>query len=255
MNQLLNDNEIPVYALFYENGSSPIFLTCDHASNQIPIRLGDLGTTEEIRNSHLGWDIGALDIACDLAGLLDAPLVASRFSRLVIDCNRPPLSAGSIPTRIHGEDIPGNTRLTEREVAQRINEVFTPYHHAINRLLHSHILQKRHVVLLSVHSYTPTLGDVHRPWPIGITYESASRFSDHLIGELSNCLLNPIGINEPYPITPDGDYGMYAHGKANNIDSVLLEIRQDYLQDPTQRRMILESLHSALSTYAQAVSA
>lgn len=255
MDQLLNDYEIPAYALWCEDGRSPIFLTCDHASNQIPSRLGDLGTTEKVRSSHLGWDIGALDIAHDLAKRLDAPLVASRFSRLVIDCNRPPLSAGSIPEHIHGAYIPGNTDLTERQVAQRINELFTPYHHAINRLLHSHILHKRHVVLLSVHSYTPMLGDVHRPWPLGITYESASRFSDHLIRHLSNCLLHPIGINEPYPITPDGDYGMYAHGKANNIDSVLLEIRQDYLQEPTQRHMILESLYSALSTYAQAVSA
>ena len=255
MDQLLHDYEIPAYTLFCENGRSPIFLTCDHASNRIPQRLGDLGTTEDIRNSHLGWDIGALDVARDLARLLDAPLVASRFSRLVIDCNRPPLSAGSMPAHIHGEDVPGNIDLTERQIAQRINELFTPYHQAINRLLHSHILHKRHVVLLSVHSYTPMLGDVHRPWPIGITYESASRFSDHLVGELGNCLLNPIGINEPYPITPDGDYGMYAHGKANNIDSVLLEIRQDYLQEPAQRYLILESLHTALKTYAQAVSA
>ena len=54
----------------------------------IPRRLGDLGVDERARRTHIGWDIGALGVARRLSALLDATLVAQRYSRLVIDCNR-----------------------------------------------------------------------------------------------------------------------------------------------------------------------
>ncbi|MEA5033060.1 MAG: N-formylglutamate amidohydrolase [Sphaerochaeta sp.] len=249
MDHILNTNEMPAYEQFHISGSSSLFLTCDHASLRIPERLENLGLPLIYRSTHIGWDIGAFDVARVLSDRLDAPLVASRYSRLVIDCNRPPQGKGSIPDTIHGLQIPGNNCLSNIQIAQRIEEIFNPYHKTIDDALHAHIAIKRNVVLLSIHSYTPELDGKHRPWPIGITYETPSPFSSYLTAELKKSKLHPIGENEPYPITPEGDYGMYAHGKKNAIDAVLMEIRQDFLQNPESKLYIVELLSDILEKF------
>lgn len=66
-------------------GQSPFALVCDHASNRIPARYGDLGLSMNERVSHIAWDPGALAVSRALSGLLDAPLVQSNVSRLIID--------------------------------------------------------------------------------------------------------------------------------------------------------------------------
>ena len=41
-------------------GASPFVIVCDHASNRIPAKYGDLGLTPTERLSHIAWDPGAL---------------------------------------------------------------------------------------------------------------------------------------------------------------------------------------------------
>ena len=69
-------------------GASPFVIVCDHASNRIPAKYGDLGLTPIERLSHIAWDPGALAVSQRLSEKLDAPLVQSTVSRIVIDCNR-----------------------------------------------------------------------------------------------------------------------------------------------------------------------
>ena len=69
-------------------GASPFVIVCDHASNRIPAKYGDLGLTPTERLSHIAWDPGALAVSQRLSDQLDAPLVQSTVSRIVIDCNR-----------------------------------------------------------------------------------------------------------------------------------------------------------------------
>jgi predicted N-formylglutamate amidohydrolase len=59
---------------------------------------------------------------------LEAPLVAQNYSRLVIDCNRDPKVATSIPVVGESVKIPGNIGLSADEVAARRAEIFDPYH-------------------------------------------------------------------------------------------------------------------------------
>ena len=79
------------------SGRSPFLLTCDHYGRLIPRVLGDLGVPESELTRHIAWDIGIAGVAEALSRHLDAHLVAQRYSRLVIDCNRPPQVASSIP--------------------------------------------------------------------------------------------------------------------------------------------------------------
>ena len=71
-------------------GTSPLFLTCEHAGRAFPARLGTLGLAGPDLERHIAWDIGAAGVARELSARLDATLVLQRYSRLVVDCNRAP---------------------------------------------------------------------------------------------------------------------------------------------------------------------
>src|SRR5271163_1381578 len=96
---------------------SPFLFTCDHYGRLIPKALGDLGLPQDELSRHIAWDIGIAGVAERLARALDAHLIAQRYSRLVIDCNRPPDVASSIPRISEATVIPGNDAIT-REAAQ-----------------------------------------------------------------------------------------------------------------------------------------
>ena len=82
--------DVPPVREYNAGGRSPFLLTCDHYGRLIPRVLGDLGLPESELTRHIAWDIGIAGVAEALSKHLDAHLIAQRYSRLVIDCNRPP---------------------------------------------------------------------------------------------------------------------------------------------------------------------
>src|ERR1700761_7450475 len=105
---LLGSEEVPPVHELNTSGRSPFLLTSDHYGRLIPRVLGDLGLPESELTRHIAWDIGIAGVAEALSGHLDAHLVAQRYSRLVIDCNRPPTAPSSIPIVSEATTIPGN---------------------------------------------------------------------------------------------------------------------------------------------------
>src|ERR1700761_3183892 len=108
---LLGGSEVPPVLEHNDAGRSPFLLTADHYGRLIPRALGDLGVPESERTRHIAWDIGIAGVAEALSDHLDAHLVAQRYSRLVIDCNRPPGVPSSIPVISEATAIPGNEEL------------------------------------------------------------------------------------------------------------------------------------------------
>ena len=88
MSSLLGPDDPPAFRVFNQHAPADILLLCDHAGKAVPKALHGLGLLERDLNQHVGWDIGAAQVAERLALLLDAPLLLSAYSRLVIDCNR-----------------------------------------------------------------------------------------------------------------------------------------------------------------------
>ena len=164
MHPLLVLTEPAPFELVNVDGKSDLVLVCDHASNRIPQQLHALGLTVEVLQTHVAWDLGALLVARYLSWHLDAPLVSSGYSRLVIDCNRHPENPDSIPACSNGITVPGNRGITEKEIMARRQGLFYPYHDAIDRLLQTRI--NRPTFLLSIHSFTPVLRGIERPWSI-----------------------------------------------------------------------------------------
>ena len=77
--------EPAAFELINATGKSDVVLLCDHASNRIPRQLGNLGISPQQLYSHIALDLGAADVARFLSASLDAPLILSNYSRLVID--------------------------------------------------------------------------------------------------------------------------------------------------------------------------
>src|SRR4030088_887726 len=94
-------------------GRSPFLLTSDHYGRAIPRDLGDLGLAESELSRHIAWDIGIAGVADALSRHLNAHLIAQRYSRLVIDCNRPPCAASSIPVISEATAIKANENLSQ----------------------------------------------------------------------------------------------------------------------------------------------
>lgn len=226
---VLAPDEPPPFEVVNPDGASGLFLICDHASHRLPRALGTLGLRPEQILEHIGWDIGAAQVARRLSSLLDAPLVLSGYSRLAIDCNRPPHVASSIPTLTGGVPVPGNIDLDDRSRQARQDALFWPYHRAIEALL---ARRPRPAALLSVHSFTPTFPGQVRPWPVGVVFGQdrhlAGLFFDQLRADDPALL---VGDNEPYQVTPDSDYGVPNYGEKRGVPAMLLEIRQDGIAD------------------------
>jgi predicted N-formylglutamate amidohydrolase len=225
---LLGSDEPPPVELVNTGGHSNAVLVCDHASNRVPRQLGSLGLDAVQLADHIGWDPGAADVARRLSILLDAPLVLSGYSRLVIDCNRPLRSAGSIAEQSDGVPVPGNRGLSPLERERRINALYRPYHEAIDRLLDARA--RRPSLLLSIHSFTPILNGRTRPWHIGISHWRDRRLAALMLGVLSRSGEFSVGDNAPYPIDEDVDYTIPVHGEGRGLPSVMIEIRQDEIR-------------------------
>jgi predicted N-formylglutamate amidohydrolase len=225
---LLGSDEPSPVELVNADGRSSAVLVCDHASSRVPRQLGTLGLDAIQLIDHIGWDPGAADVARRLSILLDAPLVLSGYSRLVIDCNRPLRSAGSIAEQSDGVPVPGNRGLPPWERERRVTELFQPYHDAIDRLLDART--GRPSLLLSIHSFTPVLNGRPRPWHIGISHWRDRRLAALMLDVLARRGEFTVGDNAPYPIDEDVDYTIPMHGEGRGLPGVMIEIRQDGIQ-------------------------
>jgi predicted N-formylglutamate amidohydrolase len=254
---LLEADEAPSVELLRPDGTSPLVLVCDHASNAIPRKLGSLGLDARALASHVAWDIGAAAVARRLSERLDAPLVLAGYSRLVIDCNRPLDSPQSIPERSADVDVPGNRGLGEAERRERIDACFWPYQRAVANLLDARGERTR--VLLAIHSFTPVLavtGDGSlppqpaRPWPIAVAHEAAradTRLAAPLLAALrAEPACMPVGDNEPYAIGRSHDYTVPVHGCDRGLPCAMIEMRQDGLQTPTGIEIWADRLCTAI---------
>ncbi|MFM1885756.1 MAG: hypothetical protein RL026_913, partial [Pseudomonadota bacterium] len=226
---LLAVDEGPACTLLNADGAGHFLLACDHASSRIPRALGTLGLSDDALSQHIVWDIGAAAVAQQVSALLDAPLLLQNWSRLVIDCNRPPHVKDSIPARSGGIDIPGNADLDAARRSLRRREIFDPYHARLRHELNRRAAARRLTVLVAVHSFTPVWQGMPRPWHCGLMYHRDTRFAGALLPLLRAEPGWVVGDNEPYAMGDDTDYTLPVHGEGRRILHVGIEMRQDLI--------------------------
>ena len=212
----------------------------------VPSRLGTLGLTEPDLSRHIAWDIGVAGLGRLMSARLAAPFVAQRFSRLVIDCNRDPARADSIPAVSDGTAVPDNQNLTVEERAARIAQVFAPYHSRIAQELDARAARGQPTVIIALHSFTPVMQAVARPWQFGILHLGASAFSDAVLARLRAEPDAPaVGDNQPYRMD-DVDFTIPHHAITRSLDYLELEVRQDLIADAAGQQAVAERLARVL---------
>ena len=211
--------------------SSPFLLIGDHAGNRVPASLSDLGLAAAERELHIAWDIGVAELGGGLADRLGASFIHQVYSRLVIDCNRRPGAPDSIPSKSDNIPIPGNQGLLDTDAEQRAAEIFEPYQRAIANEIDRRHAAGLETVLVALHSFTPRMGSVARPWHAGILHDAGdSRFARAMLAALQSVPGLRVGDNEPYSMDII-DFTIPFHAYPRALPYVEIEIRQDLLTD------------------------
>jgi predicted N-formylglutamate amidohydrolase len=214
-------------------GESDFLLTADHAGRRIPRALGSLGLDDSELGRHIAWDIGIGMVTEALADMLGATAVLQTYSRLVIDCNRAPEHATSIPTVSESTVVPGNEGLDYDARSARRRAIFDPYHETIARLLDHRRAAARRTVLLAMHSFTPVFRNIRRMVQVGVLHHRDARLAEIMLDLLRAEGDLVVGDNEPYAITDTSDYTVPVHAEARGLDHVEIEIRQDLIAEPS----------------------
>ncbi|CNH98362.1 MULTISPECIES: N-formylglutamate amidohydrolase [Yersinia] len=228
---LLRDGDPQAAVIENPESCSPFILLADHAGQRIPTQLGDLGLPAGEIDRHIGWDIGSLATAQLLSQYLDATLIHQRYSRLVIDCNRTPGIASSIPEISEHTRIVRNIGVTVEEAQARRIEVFQPYHDLITQTLDRRRDSGQPSVIISMHSFTPSFKNSDRPWQIGTLFNRNPDFALQLVALLQQDSSLHVGINEPYAMTDATDFTLPFHAEQRQLPYVGIEIRQDLITE------------------------
>jgi len=229
---LLGRDDPPPVDIFNPGGTSSFLLIGDHAGNLVPSGLGDLGVTREELERHIGWDIGIAGLGVQLALALDAPFISQRYSRLVIDCNRSPGRIDAMPEVSDGTAIAANVGLSEAARAARVAAIQEPYQQAIADELARRDAAGKSTILVALHSFTPAMAGVARPWHAGVLHEAGNtRFALAILARLRGEDGLHVGDNEPYSMDSI-DHTIPLHAWPAGRPYLELEVRQDLLGSP-----------------------
>jgi predicted N-formylglutamate amidohydrolase len=244
--KLLADDEPAPVLEERRQGRSSFVIVVDHASARIPRSLDQLGLEDAELERHIAWDIGALGLARRMSALLDAPLVAQNYSRLVIDCNRDPKVETSIPRVSEYVTVPGNLDLGEADLAARRAEIFEPYHARIRALLDERQAAGRRTILVAQHTMTNVYKGVSRDMHGAVLYNRDRRFAGLVLEMLRRERELTFADNEPYFVSDETDYTVPQHGEVRGLPHVEIEIRQDLVKDEEGQAVWAERITRAL---------
>ena len=139
-------------------------ITCEHGGNRIPAKYWPLFKRHRsLLESHRGFDPGALATAREFAAALDAELVYSTTSRLLVELNR------SAHHRQLFSEITRALPAAERE--RVLARYYFPYREWVREQVLSATASGARVLHLSCHSFTPRLSAVERRADVGLLYD------------------------------------------------------------------------------------
>jgi predicted N-formylglutamate amidohydrolase len=230
-----------------------VILVCEHASRLLPASLGTLGLSAEALASHIAWDPGALAVSRLMAEQLDATLLFQRFSRLVYDCNRPPESPAAMPEKSEVFDVPGNVGLDQAARDARTHALYIPFRDTLRDLVEARIAAGRPPVIVTMHSFTPVYFGQPRDVEIGILHDADTRLADAMLAAAGTDVPYTIRRNEPYGPEDGVTHTLREHGLSKGLPNVMIEVRNDLIQDQAGQRVVAGYLTGLLSAALSAI--
>ena len=216
---------------------APVVVTCEHASERMPEPWswprGDLWLV----GTHWAYDLGAADLARSVAGALGAPVVLSRFSRLLADPNRPEDSPELFRDVAEGRPIKLNTALGDAERAGRLDRLYRPYHAAVDRV----VAACSAPLVLAVHSFTPVYEERIRELEVGVLFDHEEELAMHVRDALDAAGF-AVQLNEPYSGKGGMMYSADRHAARYGRQALEIELRQDLACEEAARGQVAAAL-------------
>jgi len=210
---------------------SPWVLTCEHATNRLPFPVPRDRVLRRVLTSHWGWDIGAASLTRELARRIGAAAIAGRWSRLLVDLNRPVTDDTLMRCEAGGVRIPWNDGLSAAAVEKRVLDYHAPFHAEVDRVILRHVVRGFRPTLIAVHSFTPRLGAQRRAFDAGILFTDHDRHARRLGRVLRGAGLR-VRYNEPYSGLLGMMYSIDRHGRHHGLTNLELEFNQALFENP-----------------------
>ena len=225
---LLGAGDPPPADVIAADALKPMVLVCEHAGIELPEQLNG-AYPEALLASHYGCDIGARDLTRAMADALGVTAVLARYSRLVIDCNRRLDDPSLLLPTAEGRPVAANTGLDEAARQARIDAIYAPFHARVEQTLARHMDAGIVPTYVAIHSFTPQLGGLQRPWDIGLMWDCDERAAAWVARRLRETTTLAVGMNEPYSGKAPQDFSVDYHAERNALPNVAIEVRQDHL--------------------------
>lgn len=167
-------------------GEGPLLISAPHHGDELPSALREVMTSRAALSEDTDWFMR--ELYTPIASALGATLLCARYSRYVVDLNRPASDEGLYPGQrstglcpaetFSGEPLyPSGVQLDAVQKEARVQRYWTPYHQALQAQLSRLKAQHGHVLLWEAHSIrseVPLLFDGQLPdFNLG-TYEGRS---------------------------------------------------------------------------------
>jgi predicted N-formylglutamate amidohydrolase len=204
-----------------------VLVTCEHGGNRIPAQYRPLfAHMRGALQSHRGFDAGALALARDFAGALDAELVYSTTSRLLIELNRSPA---------HKQVFSEATRaLPPHERERLLQRYYRPYREWVEAQVDSAMSGGGITIHVSSHSFTPVLDGEVRRADVGLLYDPRRALERDVCLEWQRAIRRAdrrlvVRRNYPYRGSADGLTTHLRRGRpAARYAGIEIEVNQKY---------------------------
>jgi predicted N-formylglutamate amidohydrolase len=234
-----------------------VVVSCEHGGNAVPAVYRHLfadAAAQAALASHRGWDPGSLQIGRWFARKLEAPLIVSTTTRLLVEPNR---SIGH--RRIFSE---WTQALPDEQKQALLDHYYHPHREKVIAAITAAHADARSVLHLSMHTFTPVFGGVNRTTDIGLLFNPARELEASLCRHWQQQLRRhlphlTIHRNRPYRGTSDGlTTALRRQFSPERYLGVELEVNQRYFPagKPAPQPLVeglVDSLQESLTHFAQ----
>jgi predicted N-formylglutamate amidohydrolase len=120
-----------------------------------------------------------------------------------------------------------------------------PYHEYIAGYIFDALERGFRPIIVSIHSFTPRVSGIKRPWEAGVLWDKDPRVAIPLLAALRREGVN-VGDNEPYSGRHTADYTLDRHAEGNHLAHAAIEIRQDCILSSGTQHIWAERLARVL---------
>ncbi len=233
-------------------GESALIFTGPHNGKIIPECLpSSLGMEDEwFQNAHEASDLYMAELFEQMQDrFTQASFLAGNYSRLVCDLNRQPDYSVTLQSSEHDHMlIPENQPecCCQQEQLRRITALHNPYHDAKFELVSE--VRKKHagVIMLDMHSFTPTWQGTPREVEIGTIRAEKTPLSRALESYLKEQDQYKFISGEPYRVAERPESAANMVKDRNDLQYLGIEIRSDLIDTAEKREKICAFLQDCV---------